>query len=124
MARREFSKAVQREAYKRAADRCEGILDNGRRCPCELQTGRFQYDHVNPDGLTGGPTLENCQVLCTPCHKAKTARDKGDIARAVRRQDNHLGVTDPHRRRLQSRGFEPAPPQNRATGYRRPEAGR
>ena len=115
MSRREFSKRVQRDAFMRAAGRCEGILDTGERCPCKLQVGRFQYDHVIPDGLTGDPTLENCQVLCTACHKAKTARDKALIAEAVRRSDNHRGIQNPHRRRMRSRSFEPAPPQHTAS---------
>lgn len=115
MARREFSKKVQREAFLRAGGQCEGILPTGGRCACKLQVGRFQYDHVIADALGGHPVLSNCEVLCTACHKAKTDSDKAAIARAVRREDRHLGVTDPHRRLLRSPSFAPRIPQNRAS---------
>lgn len=85
MSRREFPKKVQRDAFVRAAGNCEG-------CGARLTLGKFAYDHVNPDGLTGEPTLENCQVLCDPCHKAKTRKDVADIARAKRREDAHRGI--------------------------------
>src|SRR5438874_303166 len=108
MARKEFSKLVQRSAFLRADGKCEG-------CGAKLSVGRFAYDHRIPDGLTGEPTLENCQVLCSPCHRAKTDIDVADIARAKRRADKHIGVKDPHRRPMQSRGFAKAPPQRRAS---------
>ncbi|MGX9980666.1 HNH endonuclease [Methylobacterium fujisawaense] len=108
MPRREFSKSVQRDAFVRADGKCEG-------CGAKLSVGKFAYDHINPDGLTGEPTLENCQVLCSPCHRAKTDKDIGDIARAKRRSDKHMGVKDPHRRPIQSRGFAKAPPQRNAS---------
>ncbi|MCJ2084440.1 HNH endonuclease [Methylobacterium sp. E-005] len=108
MARREFSKAVQRDAFVRANGKCEG-------CGAKLSVGRFAYDHRIPDGLTGEPTLENCQVLCTPCHRAKTDIDVADIARAKRRSDKHLGIKDPHCRKLQGAGFAKAPPQRNAS---------
>ena len=67
MPRREFSKAVLRAALARADGRCEGALVTGGRCPCTLQTGRFDYDHIVPAALAVDASLENCQVLCRPC---------------------------------------------------------
>lgn len=110
MARREFTKRVQRYALLRADGRCEGPG-----CGAKLSLGKYHYDHVNPDGLTGEPTLENCAVLCVVCHKDKTRRDVGMIARAKRREDANLGIRDPHRRKIVSRGFERAQPQRSAT---------
>jgi 5-methylcytosine-specific restriction enzyme A len=98
MARREFSKAVLRAALERADGRCEGELADGGRCPCALQVGRFHYDHIIPTALTADATLDNCQVLCRPCHAAKTAVDVGVIARVRRVRDRHAGIADPHRR--------------------------
>jgi 5-methylcytosine-specific restriction endonuclease McrA len=93
MARKEFSKKVQRDAFARAKGRCE-------KCSAWLSVGKFHYDHVNPDAMTGEPTLENCEVLCLPCHGDKTKRDVANIARAKRIQDRHLGIRDPHKRPL------------------------
>ena len=99
-ARTNFSKAVQRQAIARAAGQCEGLLPTGERCPCRLQPGRFQVDHILPDGLGGPSILANAQVLCTACHIAKTARDVERIAKAKRQADAHAGVQDPHARAL------------------------
>lgn len=100
MKRQEFGKAVLRAALARADGRCEGQLADGSRCPCALQTGRFQYDHIVPAALTQDASLENCQVLCQRCHAAKTAVDVGVIARVRRVRDRHVGIADPHRRPL------------------------
>lgn len=110
MARREFSKAVLRAALARADGRCEGVLPDGGRCPCALQVGRFHYDHIVPTALTEDASLENCQVLCRPCHAAKTVVDVGVIARVRRLRDRHAGVIDPHRRPL---------PGGKATPFKR-----
>lgn len=74
MTRREFPQSVKRDAAFRAGGKCE--------C-CGLKIiGRPEYDHVLPDGLTGDPTLENCQVLCSKCHTIKTKQDKARMAKA------------------------------------------
>lgn len=108
MSRREFSKLVQRSAFVRADGKCE-------KCGAKLSVGKFAYDHVNPDGLTGEPTLANCQVLCSPCHLEKTRQDVKHIAQAKRRADKEMGVKDPHRRPLQGAGFAKAAPQRKAS---------
>lgn len=100
MGRREFSKAVLRSALARAEGRCEGRLADGGRCPCALQTGRFHYDHIVPAALTEDASIDNCQVLCRPCHAAKTVTDVGAIARVRRVRDRHAGIADPRRRSL------------------------
>jgi 5-methylcytosine-specific restriction enzyme A len=115
MSRREFTKAVQRAALVRAEGRCEGTLVDGERCPCALQAGRFHYDHIVPTALTEDASLENCQVLCRPCHAAKTVVDVGVIARVRRVRDRHAGITDPHRRPL---------PGGKASPYKRLIGGR
>ena len=100
MPRREFSRAVLRAALARAAGWCEGVLADGSRCPCALHVGRFHYDHIVPAALTEDASLENCQVLCRPCHAAKTVFRAGSPVghRGVR--DRHAGITDAHRRSL------------------------
>jgi 5-methylcytosine-specific restriction protein A len=83
--RREFSPKIKVAAYKRSGGYCE-------RCTALLYVGKYHYDHANPDGLTGEPTLENCAVLCTNCHGEKTKQDVKDIAKAKRRERKHLGA--------------------------------
>ena len=65
--RREFTARVKVQAYERSGGRCEA-------CGAALMPGRIHYDHVVPDALGGWPTIENCAVLCTACHGAKTTR--------------------------------------------------
>jgi 5-methylcytosine-specific restriction enzyme A len=65
MSRKEFSKTVKGQAAKRANGKCE-------ECGKKLRVGEFHYDHTVADGLGGTPTLNNCMVLCLPCHKVKT----------------------------------------------------
>jgi len=94
MARQEFPKSVKVAAMKRCMEAtgfpvCEG-------CGTMIKGRFFAFDHDNPDGLTGEPTLKNCKVLCSgftgSCHAVKTAEDVGNIARAKRREAKHLGV--------------------------------
>ena len=109
----EFPKTVRRAAWKRSGERCEFIFNDGSRCGCDLTQTKFAYDHIDPDGLTGKPTLENCQVICDPCHKAKTRQDVKNICQAKRREDARLGIRNPSR--LQGRGFQKFAPQRSAT---------
>lgn len=94
MARREFPARVKVEAIKRASKAtgfpcCE-------KCGVMVKKGRYAFDHVNPDGLTGEPTLENCMLLCSQfegsCHDVKTRDDTTNIARAVRLEKKNLGI--------------------------------
>jgi len=114
MSRREFSSKVKRLAYERAGGRCENLLDNGERCPCTLGRGKFHYDHDLPDWMGGEPTLENCVVLCIPCHREKTSGvDIPTIAKAKRIRDREIGIVK--RRRLRGRGFDRPCPQRSAS---------
>ncbi|TXM96974.1 hypothetical protein FV242_32710 [Methylobacterium sp. WL64] len=76
------------------------MLTDGSRCPCTLQVGRFHYDHLVPAALTEDASLGNCQVLCKPCHAAKTVVDVGVIARVRRVRDQRAVITVLHRRSL------------------------
>jgi 5-methylcytosine-specific restriction enzyme A len=85
--RKEFTAKTKALAFQRANGRCEG---DG--CGARLTVGKFHYDHDDPDGLTGAPTLDNCRVLCVACHAVKTKRDIANIARAKRREARHIGA--------------------------------
>jgi 5-methylcytosine-specific restriction enzyme A len=83
--RTEFSKKVKVAAFERSQGHCEC-------CTARLWAGKVHYDHRIPDAQGGEPTLENCQVLCVPCHTVKTAKDAADTAKAKRREARHIGA--------------------------------
>lgn len=106
--RREFPKPVKVACIKRATR--DGITYCEE---CHGLAKRFHIDHVDPDGLTGKPILENAMLLCLPCHAEKTKQDVAHIAKAKRREASHLGVkSEP---KLRGAGFRKAPPQNKAS---------
>lgn len=107
--RLEFTKKTMREAYERAEGLCEGIRPDGERC-CFLVDRRKHFDHIIPAALGGDNSLQNCAVLCVPCHDAKTQKiDVPMIAKAKRISDKHRGI------KLRSRGFQKRPPQRTAS---------
>jgi len=113
MTRREFSKRVKRDAAMRANGRCEG-------CGKKLGFGDHHYDHDNPDATGGEPTLENCRVLCIACHKAKTRElDLPRIVKSRGQRDMALNIRPAPK--LNSRGFDKAPPQRNARRPRKPK---
>ncbi|GGE36102.1 hypothetical protein GCM10007276_11970 [Agaricicola taiwanensis] len=86
MSRREFSNPTKRDAAARANGHCE-------ECGMRLRFGEFHYDHILPCALGGEATLENCQVLCHPCHKHKTSKqDVPQIAKMKRQRDAARGI--------------------------------
>jgi 5-methylcytosine-specific restriction protein A len=87
MSRREFTKRIKLERWQHAKGKCEGCG-----IPCSAATG-FHYDHDLADALGGEPTFENCRLLCTNCHGAKTGqRDIPAIAKSNRTRNRHLGI--------------------------------
>lgn len=72
--RREFPLSVRKLAFARC---CKNGTKPGipqcENCGNELRSGNIEYEHLDPDGLGGEPTLENCGVWCrVPCSKTKT----------------------------------------------------
>lgn len=103
MSRQEFPKSVRVAALKRAMDE-RGVI-RCEECHCEAKTP--EIDHINADGLTGKPTLDNARVLCRACHKIKTADDVAKIAKAKRVEQKHLGAKPQPSKPIQSAGFPP-----------------
>lgn len=76
MKRDEFTRSVKLAAWDREDGKCEGC---GRRI---FPGDGPEYDHRIPAAQGGKATLKNCQVLCSPCHKLKTAGDMKTIAKS------------------------------------------
>ena len=95
--RREFTVAVKKAAKLRAGDNCE---------ECKLPFGgmRPEYDHDKEDTFGGEPTLENCRVLCPPCHRRKSSSRQRVIAKSNRVRNKAAG-TIRTRRKIPSRKF-------------------
>lgn len=110
--RREFPQSVRKAAFARCC-KPDGI-PKCENCGKQLRSGHIQYEHLQPDGLQGEPTLENCGVWCTPCSKEKDKIDNATMAKADRVLRKNYGLR-PARAKIQSRGFAPAPPQNSAS---------
>lgn len=70
-------------AWKRAGGRCEQFLDSGRRCGSR---DRCQVDHIKNVASGGTHHLDNLRVLCTPCHRRKSAQEGGGYRRPGRRR--------------------------------------
>jgi 5-methylcytosine-specific restriction protein A len=100
MSRKEFSATTKKAALKRAKGHCEG-------CAQPLRDGHFHFDHDQPDGLSGQPTLENCRVLCLPCHKAKTREDVARMTKADNQRKSHQGLKPPPKAKLPTKQKEP-----------------
>ena len=53
--------------YEQQKGRC-------KKCKKKFEIGEMEADHIKP-WIKGGETeIENCQMLCVPCHNAKSAR--------------------------------------------------
>lgn len=97
----EFSKKVRAEAFARANGHCE-------KCAMRLKVGEGEFDHILAFWLSRDSSLENCQLLCVPCHRgegAKTADDQRTISKVKRIKAKHDGTWKRNGPKLQSRGF-------------------
>jgi hypothetical protein len=120
MARREFTKQTQREAFARSGFKCEAVgamygLDAGKRCSADLAYG-VEYDHIVLDANSKDNSLENCAAVCIKCHKWKTAKhDIPMAARTVRMQDKARGIKTKPAKPLRSPGFPSSEKADRRT---------
>lgn len=55
--------------FERAHGKCE-------MCGTYLMPGLWQCDHIVPVSRGGSNDITNLQVLCRPCHLAKTRQDR------------------------------------------------
>lgn len=88
MSRREFPRKVRFEIMKRASDEKLGLICEG--CGLALGSKSWHIDHTIPDALaidkSAALTAADGKLLGWDCcHKPKTAKDQGDIAKSNRR---------------------------------------
>jgi len=97
--RREFSKPTKRQAHDRSGGVCEcyrlrgipELIPGG--CGQKLGPGNTFYEHIDPDGAGGAPTLDNCAVLSKTCWRIKTdSYDQRVVAKAKRQRDRDIGI--------------------------------
>lgn len=96
----------------RVWERCEGRCGEcGRKLtPADTWIVEHLVALVN-----GGANRENnLGITCGWCKPVKDARDVADKSKVASLRKKHLGITGP-KRRMQSRGFDKAPPQHTAT---------
>lgn len=116
--RREFPQSVRKLAFARCCRECnvDGVKNIPGTPQCEncghvLRSGNIEYEHLDPDGLGGEPTLANCGVWCAvPCSSKKThTQDNPRMAKADRVLKSTYGLK-PKGRPM---------PGSRASGLRR-----
>ncbi len=119
--RQEFPQKVRKEAFRRCCQKAPAGVANipsvpqCESCGKELRAGGIVYEHDQPDGLGGEPTAENCKVHCSSCATEKTVKeDNPRMAKADAVLKASFGLR-PSRKKMQSRGFERAPPQRTAS---------
>jgi hypothetical protein len=89
--RRDFPKRVKADAFRRCCD--PNGIPHCETCSVELTAGNIIYEHVDPDGLGGEPTLENCKVHCRTCADTKTIeRDNPIMQKADRQLKTNFGI--------------------------------
>lgn len=120
--RREFPQAVRKKAFARCCLRAPDGVENipgvpqCETCGKELRAGGIIYEHDDPDGLGGEPTIENCKVHCTSCADTKThTEDNPRMRKADAVLKSTYGLKPAPRQKIQSRGFHKAPGQRRAS---------
>jgi 5-methylcytosine-specific restriction enzyme A len=115
-----FTKATKRAALQRSGKKCEAIgklygLIPDARCEAPLGYG-FEFDHVLATSNGGDDSLENCAVVCRPCHAFKTAKhDTPRAAKTVRQRDKHNGIKPRYSRPV---------PGSKASGLRKRLSGK
>jgi hypothetical protein len=98
--RRPFTRAIMREAYERAAGKCEcgtipGLSFYCGGLPLDLDKGII-YEHAIPWKISRDSSLSNCAVLRIQCAQQKTADiDLPGIAAVLRKHDRHIGALKP-----------------------------
>lgn len=68
---------------------------NGDCAVCGQGVLSCEFDHIIPLILGGANRESNIQLLCVPCHRAKTKRDVKIKAKVARVKKKHIGIKKP-----------------------------
>lgn len=96
------------EPRRMTSARRQRIIARDKHCRhpgCEVTEG-LEVDHILCLEIGGSDADHNLQALCREHHALKTRNDIAIIAKAKRRQANHLGQKPPPTQQLRSRGFK------------------
>lgn len=111
--RTEFPQAIRKAAFARACmpdgiPKCECPTHGGEKM---IRAGHLIFEHVQPDGLGGEPTLENCKCYCDVCADRKTVEDDNPRMRKADRVLKRAYGLGKKRRTIPGRRFngEPRP---------------
>jgi hypothetical protein len=112
--RKEFPQSVRKAAFRRCCQpdgipKCEAPG-----CGKVIRAGHLRYEHLDPDGLGGEPTLENCGAWCDVCSTAKDKIDNPRMAKADAVLKKSFGL-EPSRQKIRSGGFRKGRPQRTAS---------
>jgi len=78
--RRSLPTAVRHAVISAAGDNCQS---------CGEATDQWEVDHIFPVHLGGGDEMDNLRAICIPCHRAKSARETTERAKADRVRRKH-----------------------------------
>jgi hypothetical protein len=103
--RTEFPQSVRKAAFARAC-KPDGIPKcEAPGCGKVIRAGHLIFEHVQPDGLGGEPTIDNCKCYCDVCADKKTVEeDNPRMAKADRVLKRSYDLM-PAKRPIASRGF-------------------
>lgn len=67
-----FSQETKDQAFARAGGMCECKMNchsEDNVCGKDLSQGEWEAHHIVSQDAGGSDGIENCMVMCTPCHK-------------------------------------------------------
>jgi 5-methylcytosine-specific restriction enzyme A len=102
--RDEFTKATKRDAHTRSKGHCEAVWD-GVRCNAPFADRTPHYHHIIEAYLGGRATLDNCMVVCIPCHKLITKKRAPVLEKVERILEKKAGITR-MKQKIPNRGFQ------------------
>lgn len=108
MTRRSITKAMRVRIFLAANGACHIC---GLKIDAPKQ--RWDVEHVKALSMGGADDETNMRPAHVECHAVKSAEETTLRAKSDRARARHLGVRKPPT--LKSAGFEPRPPQRRAT---------
>lgn len=74
---------VKLRIYEKAGGKCAA---------CGMKVLPAEYDHIEPLIAGGENREQNIQLLCRPCHQAKTADDVAEKSAVATKAKKHIGI--------------------------------